>query len=184
MPIVIRPESAAERPLTLRMRPELQFARQTFGSKQFWAVKDPIALKYFQLRCEEHAILTMLDGRISLDELRRRWEQMFAPQRASYAELQGFLGTLHRHGLLLAEVPGQAEQLLLRHCDDRRRRMREALLGVLAIRFRGIHPQRHRQGTAEEAGRQFAGAHSERISLAQRCRENGGSIPHDHQPVT
>ncbi len=141
MPLTLQPESAADRAIGLRMRPDLRLCRQTFGGQSYWAVKDPVALKYFHLREEEYTVLTMLDGRISLEGLRRRFEQAFAPRSLSTVQLQGFLAKLHRDGLLLAESPGQGEQLLIHGQAQRRRRRYQALLGVLAIRFRGINPR-------------------------------------------
>ncbi len=83
----------------------------------------------------------MLDGRASLDEIRRRAEQLLAPRSLSNLQLQGFLATLHRCGLVVAESSGQGEQLLLRQAGQRRALRYQKLLGVLAIRFRGINPQ-------------------------------------------
>jgi putative peptide zinc metalloprotease protein len=90
---------------------------------------------------EEYALLTMLDGRASLEELRRRAEELFAPRRLSLQRVQGFLATLHRYGLVLAASPGQGEQLLARQSEVRRRLWIERLLGILAIRFRGVNPR-------------------------------------------
>jgi len=134
-------QSAINRPIALRMRPDLAVAPQAAGDSAPRVVKDPVSLRYFQLLEEEYAILQMLDGRVSLDELKRRFEQMFAPRQLSFRRLQAFLGRLHRDGLLLAETTGQGEQLLVRRARHRRERMRAALGSVLAIRFRGFDPQ-------------------------------------------
>ena len=107
---------------------------------RYWAVKDPTSLKYFHLREEEYLILSMLDGRTSLEEVRSRCEAAFAPRTMSNEQLHGYLATLHRCGLVLAEAPGQGQQMLLRGREARRRRLQEAFAGVLAIRFRGINP--------------------------------------------
>ena len=42
---------------------------------------------------------------------------------------------------MVADSPGQGEQLLLRRQDQRRKQRYQTLLGVLAIRFRGINPR-------------------------------------------
>jgi putative peptide zinc metalloprotease protein len=133
-------ESAADRALGLRMRADLTFAAQRYGRERVWAVKDPVALEYYHLRDEEHAILTMLDGRTSLEQLRRRCDELMAPRRITHAELHGYLATLHRYGLVVADALGQGEQLLLRRETAERRRRHQTLAGLLAIRFRGIHP--------------------------------------------
>lgn len=128
--------------LGLRARRDLESRAQRFGNQRYWAVKDPVSLKYYHLRDEEYAVLTMLDGHTSLDDVRRQFDRAFAPRQVSLDELHGFVATLHRYGLLLAESPGQGEQLLTRQQEHHRRRRYEALMGVLAIRFPGVNPTR------------------------------------------
>ena len=62
-------ESTSQRTLRLRARNDLEFFPQRFGQHQYWVVKDPITLRYFQLREEEYTILRSLDGRSSLDDV-------------------------------------------------------------------------------------------------------------------
>jgi len=50
----------------------------------------------------------MLDGQTSLDEIKDRFEEEFPPQKITLEELQQFLGMLHRSGLVVADVGGQA----------------------------------------------------------------------------
>lgn len=127
--------------VALRMRPDLSIEPQQMGRRRYWVVKDPVALTYFQLREEEHAILRMLDGRTSLGEIKRRFEQAFAPLQMTVEQLQAFLGRLYRCGLLLSEASGQGEQLLLGHRRHRLQTLRQSFSNVLAIRFRGINAE-------------------------------------------
>jgi len=134
-------DSATARRVALRMRPDLSMHRQRFGRAGYWVVKDPVALTYFHLRDEEHAILEMLDGRTSLDEIKRRFEEVFAPLQIGFEQLQAFLGRLHQSGLVLAEASGQGRELLLRHGRRRHRALFQSASNLLAIRFRGIDPE-------------------------------------------
>ena len=109
-----RPDSATTRPVLLRVRPDLLMRRQRFGREHYWVVKDPVALAYFHLRDEEHAILQMLDGRTSLADIKRRFEEAFAPLQMTMEQLQAFLGRLYRSGLVLSEATRQGVQLLAR----------------------------------------------------------------------
>ncbi len=99
-------------------------------------------LHYFRFQEEEYAILQMLDGETSLDEIKERFEAEFPPQKITLEELQQFLGMLHRSGLILAGVQGQGEQLLKRRRERRRKEMLGALANILCIRFKGIDPER------------------------------------------
>jgi putative peptide zinc metalloprotease protein len=133
---------AAARPLALRVRGDLEFRPQRYGAQRYWAVKDPVALKYFHLGQEEYALLTMLDGQSSVAELKHKLDQVFAPRRVSMPQVHGYLAALHRWGLVQADVPGQGRQLVLRKHERRLKARLEALAGVLAIRFPGVNPQR------------------------------------------
>jgi putative peptide zinc metalloprotease protein len=110
--------------------------------RQDWTVKDPIALRYYQLRDEERFLLGLLDGRLSLDEIVARFEQRFAPRRLRRTELAGFLSLLYREGLVAASAFGQGEQLLARFAAQQRRSWLMALGNLLAIRLPGINPDR------------------------------------------
>ncbi|MGO9115673.1 MAG: hemolysin D, partial [Thermoguttaceae bacterium] len=133
-------DAVAERPLGLRRRPDLLIQPHRYGGEQYWLVKDPVAARYFHLAAEEHTILSMLDGQISLGQLKRRFEDAFAPLQITVEQLHSFLGRLHSLGLLLADAFGQGEQLLQR-LDAHRWQSRIAALGnVLAIRFPGVDP--------------------------------------------
>jgi len=134
-------DSAAARAVALRMRPDLSIQPQQVGRRHYWVVKDPVALTYFHLCDEEHAILQMLDGRTSMAEIKRRFEQAFAPLQLTMERLHAFLFRLHRCGLVLSEAASQGSQLLLRRSRRRRLEWIRALTGVLAIRFRGIDPE-------------------------------------------
>ena len=135
-------DSAATRSVRLRMRPDLSIRSQQVAGRRYWVVKDPVALKYFHLRDEEHAILQMLDCRSSLEEIKRRFESAFAPLRMSLEQIQSFLAWLHQSGLVISDAPGQGDELKSRGDRQRRQARTQAATGILAIRFPGIEPER------------------------------------------
>jgi putative peptide zinc metalloprotease protein len=130
--------SSSARALNIRRRPDLTAQRQRYQGKSYWVVKDPVGLHYFRFQEEEYAILNMLDGETSLDEIKERFEDEFPPQKITLDELQNFLGTLHRSGLVLAAVQGQGPQLLKRRGDKKRQQFVAAVANVLCIRFKGV----------------------------------------------
>ena len=134
--------TAETRPLPLRRRADLHCREQHIGGTKYWHVKDPVSLRYFQLRPEEHAVLMMLDGEISLREIRRQFEQQFAPQRLSLSQLQSFLAMLHGSGLIVSDSPGQAAFLLEKQRAAQKQQLIGRFMNLLAIRFRGYDPQR------------------------------------------
>ncbi|MBW3595733.1 MAG: efflux RND transporter periplasmic adaptor subunit [Planctomycetes bacterium] len=144
MPAASHPEnvSATGRPVTLRRRPDLRVFSQAAEERPVWVVKDPLTLEYRRLEAEEFAILQMLDGTASLADIRSRFERRFAPQRLSFPRLEAFLGRLHREGLLIGDAPGQSRRMLTRARSRRRRSLIQAWTNPLAIRFRGVDPER------------------------------------------
>lgn len=124
------------------MRPDLEVVKLRFGERTYWNIKDPVASRYFQLRDEEYFILSALDGRVQVGELRRRFEQTFAPLRLGTEQLQAYLASLQAHGLLLSERPGQGERLQRQGEARRSAARRGAAANVFAIRFRGVDPHR------------------------------------------
>lgn len=132
--------NTANQPLLMQRRPELVSREITYRRRSYWSVKDPLSLRYYQLRDEEHYILSLLDGRTSLQTIQQRFQQKFAPRRIDVPQLNWFLGMLHREGLVVSAAADQGWQLLDRRRRTQRRRFWGSLGNVLAIRFRGIDP--------------------------------------------
>lgn len=129
------------RPLALRLRPDLRIQEIPFRRRTYWSVCDPISLRYYQLREEEFFVLQQLDNRASLATIRERFNQRFAPRHVDVRQLNALLVMLHREGLVIADEPEQDRRLGERHTKRLRREWLGRWTNVLAIRFRGFHPQ-------------------------------------------
>lgn len=134
--------SSSARKLPIRARSDLSAQQQRYHGRTYWVVKDPVGMHYYRFQAEEYAILQMLDGQTSLDEIKERFEREFPPQKITLEELQQFLGMLHRSGLIVAGVAGQGLQLRKRRDERRRKELLAALSNILSIRFKGIDPER------------------------------------------
>jgi putative peptide zinc metalloprotease protein len=134
--------SSTSRPLTLRMRPDLTARRHRYHGRTFWVVKEPVGLNYFRFHEEEYAILCMLDGRSSLEDIKEQFEVQFAPQKITYHDLLQFVGMLHRSGLVISEATGQGHQLRKRRDEKKWRELLGKMANVFALRFRGVDPER------------------------------------------
>jgi putative peptide zinc metalloprotease protein len=134
--------SSSSRKLPIRMRPDLRARQHRYQGRIYWVVKDPVGLQYFRFEEEEFAILQMLDGQSSLDEIAHEFERDFPPQTIRIEELQQFIGMLHRSNLVLTDAAGQGIQLRKRR-DERKSKERWATLSnILSVRFKGIDPER------------------------------------------
>jgi putative peptide zinc metalloprotease protein len=134
--------SSTSRPLSLRMRHDLSVRKQWYHGEAYLVVKEPVGLNYFRFHEEEFAILQMLDGRTSLDEIKERFEAEFAPQKITFQDLQQFIGMLHRSGLVVSEAAGQGRQLRKRRDEKKRKELLGKFTNVFAIRYRGVDPER------------------------------------------
>ena len=134
--------SSSARQVSIRKRPDLLANRHHYLGRSYWIVKDPVGLNYFRFQDEEYAILSWLDGEISLDEVKDRFEEEFPPQKITLDELQQFLGMLHRSGLVIAGVGGQGKQLLKRRRERKQKELLSAAANILCLRFKGFDPER------------------------------------------
>ena len=134
--------SSTTRGVSLRRRGDLVVNRQVYQGQAWWVVKDPIALHYFRFRPEEYALLEMLDGKTSLEQLKERFEARFPPRRITVEELSRFIATLHRSGLVIGDRPGQGPQLFERRRQRIWKEWMAWLANIMSLRFRGIDPDR------------------------------------------
>lgn len=141
MPIQQVASSAETRILPLRRRSDLDCHEVSFGGTRFWHIKDPISLRYYQLKPEEFAVLQMLDGTVSLRDIRKKFEDQFAPLRLALPQLQSFLAMMHSSNLIVSDSPGQAAVIGERQRATQQQRLISAASSVLALRFRGFDPQ-------------------------------------------
>ena len=132
---------SVDRPVMLRMRPDLLFHPRESRGSRWWVVKDPVALTYFQLQEEEVAILRMLDGRTSLAQIEQAFLERFAPLRLRSEQITAFLSRLHQMGLVVSNASGQARQLSGQFYRDRRRARMAAAMNPLAIRVGAVDPE-------------------------------------------
>lgn len=128
--------------MRLRTRSDLKAEKQRYQGRVYWVVKDPVGLNYFRFQEEEYAILKMLDGQSSLDQVKRRFERQFPPQKITVEELDRLVGMLHRSNLVISDVMGQGPALKNRGEERKRKEFFAKWTNVLAIRFKGIDPDR------------------------------------------
>ncbi len=134
--------SSSSRALTVRKRPDLTSSRHRYQGEGYWVVKEPVGLQYFRFHDEEFFILNMLDGHVSLQQIKDGFEQRFAPQKITFGDLQQFIGMLHRSGLVISNSPGQGKALRERGRVKKNKEMMGKFTNVFALRFRGFDPER------------------------------------------
>ena len=123
-------------------RGDLEVYQQTRQGESVWVLKDPIALRYFQLSEMEFTIFRWLDGSRGLREIVSLHQQRFAPARLSVAQLRGFVARLYQRGLLLPASYSQADSLWNRRQRAQFVQRLQSVSNPLAIKVPGFDPAR------------------------------------------
>ena len=138
------PEGDLERrkQVRLRLRPDLDIAAHKYEGRTFFIVKDPVSLRYYRFKEQEHYLLRLMDGRHTLDEAQQEFEQQFRPDRLKLEDLEAFGQQLLTVGLAHSESPQAGKQLF----ERRRKRLRREWIGtftnILYIKIPVIDPDR------------------------------------------
>ena len=135
-------ESTNTRPVKLKMRCDLTSHRQIYQGQVYWVIKEPVGLNYFRFPEDSYFVMQQLDGEHNLDQIEAAYNEEFAPRKLTIDKLQSFIGSLHKAGLLQAVSTGQGRELLKRRKKTRRQKLFSQWGNVLALRFRGIDPER------------------------------------------
>ena len=126
----------------LRRRSDLTIVPQRYEGRTYYVVKDPVSLRYYRFKEQEHFLLLLMDGGHTLDETQRAFENRFRPERLRLEELEMFGQQLLQMGLVQNESP-QAGKLLF---ENRRKRVRsewmQTLTNVLYIKLPVFDPER------------------------------------------
>jgi putative peptide zinc metalloprotease protein len=135
-----RPLATIDRPLALRLRPDVEVVRVEMAGTPTWIVKDPLTLEHFQFSAEEFTLVDRLRRSVSIAQLQRAYQRQFPAETITPEAIWDFLSRLHASGLLVSDAAGQDRELLSRARKERLRNLGLACVQLLAIRFRGVDP--------------------------------------------
>ncbi len=126
----------------LRRRSDLTIVPQRYEGRTYYVVKDPVGLRYYRFKEQEHFLLLKMDGGHTLDEAQKAFEGRFRPERLPLEDLEQFGKQLLSMGLVQNESP-QAGKLLY---DNRTKRVRmewlQTLTNILYIKVPVFDPEK------------------------------------------
>jgi putative peptide zinc metalloprotease protein len=126
----------------LRLRSDLDVTPQKYEGRTFFVVKDPISLRYYRFKDQEHFLLEYMDGRHTLDDAQKAFEKRFRPDRLTLEDLEHFGQQLLTAGLAQNESPQAGKQLF----DRRKKRLRsewmQTLTNILYIKIPVFDPDK------------------------------------------
>ncbi len=136
------PFSEKQNPIPVRRRKDLIVQQTGEGSHPVWTVKDPISERFFQLRQADYFVFLNLDGQTSLEEIQQRFFKSHSPRQLSEEQILIFVQRLFSQGLVHVEKFGLADSILERRTRLEANERKQKLSSILAIRFRGIDPDK------------------------------------------
>src|ERR1043166_5200716 len=126
----------------LRVRSDLGINPQKYEGRTYYVVKDPVSLRYYRFKEQEHFLIRLMDGGHTLDEAQKEFEKRFRPDRLTLEDLEHFGQQLLTAGLAQNDSPQAGQQLY----DRRRKRKRTELLqtftNILYIKIPVFDPEK------------------------------------------
>jgi putative peptide zinc metalloprotease protein len=126
----------------LRLRRDLIIEAQRYEGKTFYVVKDPISLRYYRLKDNEHFLLQYLDGRRTLEDAQKAYEKYFRPDRLKLEDLEAFAQQLIKAGLAQNDSPKAGQQLYKNRNKRLRQEWFQYLTNILYIKIPLFDPDR------------------------------------------
>src|SRR3954452_21386441 len=127
--------------LRIRLRPDLAIEEQRYEGRKFYVVKDPVSLRYYRLKDNEHFLLQFLDGKHTLEDAQKAYEREYRPERLKLEDLEGFAQQLLTAGLAISESPKAGKQLYERRNKRRRQEWMQTLTNILYIKIPVFDPE-------------------------------------------
>ncbi len=126
----------------LRLRPDLAITPQRYEGRTYYVIKDPVSLRYYRFKEQEHFLLGFMDGSHTLDEAQKEYEKRFRPERLNLEDLEAFAQQLISAGLAQNESPRAGKQLLDQRNKRNRSQWMQTLTNVLYIKIPVFDPDR------------------------------------------
>jgi putative peptide zinc metalloprotease protein len=126
----------------IRLRTDLRIEPQKYEGRTYYVVKDPVSLRYYRLKDHEHYLLGFLDGKRTLDDAQKAYEQHYRPDRLKLEDLESFAQQLITAGLAQNDSPRAGKQLFDRRKKRRRSEWMQALTNILYIKIPVFDPER------------------------------------------
>ena len=137
-------DNPAERRKLVRLtvRPGLHAHDQRYEGKLFHVIKDPICLRYYRFNKQEYFVFRLFDGKHTMEDVRKRFEDEFKPHRLEFQDLESFARQLVTAGLVQNEAGGAGKHLYERRAKQRRQKRFAAISNIMYWKVPVFDPDR------------------------------------------
>jgi len=132
----------AQRAIPFRMRADLIVQRIEYQGTPGWVFKDPVSLKYHRLTDPQFFVLKQLDGKLTLEALKRRLQGNYPQVHWTIPEIQKLLVDLHQKRLVFSDRLGQGRVFWVEKRKEFMKSLRGVLMNFLFLKLPGWEPSR------------------------------------------
>lgn len=140
-------QSSSTAPIPLKKRPDIVVKKMSYQGEPYWVCKDALDQQYHHLNEQEYAIYSWLDGKISFDEIKARFEIEHTPFRVNHKELAQVLGRFHEQSLVISTDASQGAKLLEMGREKQRSELKQKFMSIYALKWKGFDPERFLNAT-------------------------------------
>jgi len=133
--------SSGSSAIGVKHRPDIVVEEVSYQGERCWVCKDPLDQQYHRLNEQEYAIFRWLDGSVSFDDLKERFERQFSPYRVDLNELVNVVGKFHEQSLIYSSNFRQGEKLLEISREKLRKEAKQKVLSIYAFKWKGFDPE-------------------------------------------
>src|SRR3954453_5622512 len=126
----------------LRVRADLAILPQKYEGRTYYVIKDPVSLRYYRFKEQEHFLLRYMNGAHTLDEAQKEFETKFRPDRLTLEDLEQFGQQLLTAGLAQNESPNAGKALFDRRKKRRRSEFMQTWTNILYIKIPVFDPDK------------------------------------------
>ncbi len=126
----------------LRRRADLAIVPQRYEGRMYFVVKDPVSLRYYRFKEQEHYLLHLMDGGHTMDQCQKSFEDRFRPERLRLEDLEQFGQQLLQMGLVQNESPQAGKQLYEHRTKRIRMEWMQTLTNILYIKLPIFDPEK------------------------------------------
>lgn len=127
------------RPVPLLLRQDLHIEKVLFGGETYALIKDPVAIRYHQLRADQWFLLSLLDGERSLEDLRDAVVRRFPTVSVTEQDIQQLLLDFHDKNLIVGLRSGQGKAMIAKDAERRTKSFLKVVQNPLFIQFPGFN---------------------------------------------
>jgi putative peptide zinc metalloprotease protein len=126
--------------LRVRLRPHARIHRHEYRGRPWYVIQDSATGRVHRVTPAGREVLLLLDGTLTLGEIREELERRLGPEAPTAQELAALVGTLYRSDLVLADARPDLEELAARGARLGSQKLRQYFMNPLSLRFPLVDP--------------------------------------------